>query len=189
MRISKYLSVILAMVVLVAPVAQAQVNSSTQSVNLSLSVSESLTLSATPGNITFNYNSGAGTASASGPITVSGSYNLNGEMNISVFAWLGSATQALASGTNFIPSSSVFASINGGTAGPCNNSAASTLGANHVNGGVVDGALCTSPYINQAGPFSQGNIPSTSVLLSLQSIPNLKAGTYTGVLNFQASAW
>ena len=98
-----------------------QLNSTASGVSLSMSVSESITVSATPSSVVFTYNSGAGTATTPTTINVTTNWNANGSrLQVGTVAYLGSSSAAL-SGPSNIPSGNVNASINGGTAQPCNN--------------------------------------------------------------------
>jgi len=197
MRIKKYISSLLAVVLCVTtlalPVAATQVTSTPASVSLSMTIGESVTLSATPANITFTYSSAnGGAATASGPITVSIAYNLAaGHTGVSAYAWLSSSTAAL-SGPSSIPSTSVLAAINGGTATVCNGTVSNggvTSVASAACGNVTDAAGSTHAIFNVTNPPAGSGNGTSTVLLSMNSLGNLTPGSFAGVINFEATAY
>lgn len=178
-------------------VVQAQTLSNTASVNLSMTISESVSITATPSNITFTYSpSGGGTATASGPITVVTTATLApGHTYLAVYGWVGSTTAALAGPSN-IPSSEVFANTTGnGTAPgatgagtvPCTGNTL-TVGLSGAQCGSIGGA---ADFLDEdaTGTISAGGqfTITDNVTLSLANLGTLTPGSYTGVINFQAS--
>jgi hypothetical protein len=191
-RIGRLTAIFLALALYVGA-AHAQssptLTSANASTNLNLTIAESLTVSA-PASVTFTgYNSAAGTASAPVFSVVTTGNLAAGHANIQTFGWLGSATAAL-SGPASVPSSQIFASINGGTASACNQSG--NLGTTYNVPGFVAGAVCSNVggalgfmITPPAGAFTQTN----TVLLTLQGATNLNPGSYTGVIVFQADTF
>lgn len=152
-----------------------QLNGPPASVSLTMTISESITVSVTPTAITFT-NAGT-TATASGPISVVTSWNVAaGRTAIDTVASLTSITAAL-TGPTVIPASSVFASINNGTATAC------TLASiNSVVGVGVSGALC--PDVFHTTPSAGSGSHTDTILLSLSGLAApLPSGTWTGTLN------
>lgn len=199
-KIKKYLSSVLvgilslAMLVMPATADATNVTSTASSVSLSMTVSESVTLSATPSNITFNYSSAnGGQATASGPITVSISYNLAAShTGVSAYAWLSSATAAL-SGPSNIPSTSVLASINSGTATACTGTIDDAVGVTGVAGAacgsVVDANGAGHAIFNVTAPPAGSGNGTVNLLLSMNSLGNLNPGSFAGVINCEAAAY
>jgi hypothetical protein len=188
---------VLAVMLLMGGIANAQTLSNQASVNLSMSVSESVSISATPANISFTYSpSGGGTATASGQITVVTTANLaSGHSYLNVYGFLSSATAAL-SGPSNIPSSEVFANTTGnGSMGSATGAGAVPCTGNFATVGV-QGAECGSiggpdDFLDSTRgaaltPGGQFTI-TDNVTLSLANLGTLTPGSYTGVINFQAS--
>ena len=153
------------------PTAVAQLTSNVATVNLSQSVNSSLTISASPASLTLTG------ATPTSPITVTTSWNIGSSWTIDVVAYFSSATAALSSGARNIPSSAVFGSANGGTA-------VAFTGTNADAGGVGAGTSIT--LYNNAGMPSGSSSRNDTLSLSIPSAGSLVAGSYTGVLNFQA---
>jgi hypothetical protein len=200
MQIRKVLgrvALILALMFLIVATANAQsIVSSTSQTSLNLSIGESLTVSATPASINFNnYSLGAGTATASSPISVVTTGNLApGHAWVVTWGYLSSPTAAL-SGPSNIPSSDVFAAIDGGAATACTNASA---GSAQYIAGVVSGATCASqvgaaggngPIGAQQNPPAGAYSQTDSIVLSLSGASNLLPGTYSGVITFVAGAF
>jgi hypothetical protein len=178
----KQLAVVgLALVMLFGPgLAEAQataLNSAPATVTLSLTVSETVTVSATPANITFSAPNG-GASTASGPISVVTSWNGTSRTSISTVAWFNTAGQALAGPISIAPSS-VFASINGGTATACTQATPAP-----VTGIGLTGQFCPIVFTQNLPP--QVGTHTDTILLSMSGLPALAAGTYTGTLNIEA---
>jgi|HubBroStandDraft_4_1064222.scaffolds.fasta_scaffold49352_2 hypothetical protein len=183
---------ILALLVFAMP-AHGQTYSNTSQVTVTLPISESLTVSATPANVTLaNYSYANGTASASSVISVSTTGNLAPGHNwVFTAAWFSSVGAAL-SGPSNVPSSDLFAAIDGGPATACT---APTDG--DVIPGTVSGAICAAttgynPNLgsisfqqNPAGPYSAND----TIQLTLAGAPGLAAGSYVGTLNISAGAF
>jgi hypothetical protein len=196
-------ALVAAIILLAVGTVHAQTISNTASVNLNLNISESLTVSASVPSVDFSssYSASAGTATAP-VINVTTSGNLlPGHAWVATYAYLGSASAAL-SGPSNIPSSDVFASINGSTPLPCTGTAkeqGAELGQT-VAGSVV-GAACSSSNGTSffgagsgiigfsqsppAGPYSQAD----AVTLTLANVPNLMPGAYAGTITFVVLAF
>jgi hypothetical protein len=154
--------------------ANAQINSNAASVSLSFTSSASLSITVTPGSISF---SPAGVASSL--ITIVTTWNLpNSYHGILGFAYFSSST-ALSNSGPTIPASGVMASTDGGAP------VAFTQG--DPNGGSNGIQYTGNANINfPAKPFSGSQ--TDTVLLSIPNTGSYSPGTYTGVLNFLATA-
>jgi hypothetical protein len=159
--------------------SQAQTASNAAAVSLTFAVASSLTVTATPGSIVFTRTS-LRNATASAAIAVVTSWNLTvGGGNVFTVAYFGTIAAAMTDGTLNIPSSDVFASINGGTAAAC------TLANVNVAAGNP-GAICPQIY-GGIGIASQGS-HSDTILLSLTSPTDFPVTSYTGTITISAQA-
>ena len=158
---------------------QAQTASNAAAVAMTFTVASSLTVTATPGSIVFTLTNPKN-ATASAPIAVVTSWNLAvGGGNIFTVAYFGSITAALTDGTLNIPSSDVFASINGGAASACTMANVNVAAGN-------PGAICPQIY-GGIGVTAQGS-HTDSILLSLTSPTNFPVTSYAGIITISAQA-
>jgi hypothetical protein len=182
LKFSKNVSLIigaLALNLMPVPQSQAQTTSNAAAVAMTFAVASSLTVTATPGSIVFTL-ANPRNATASAPISVVTSWNLAvGGGNVFTVAYFGSITAALTDGTLNIPSSDVFASINGGAAAAC------TLANVNVAAGNP-GAICPQIF-GGIGVTAQGS-HSDSILLSLISTANFPVTSYAGTITISAQA-
>jgi hypothetical protein len=160
------------------------VTSQAQPVAISLNVSESITLSCTPASITMTYNTN-GTATASGPIACTTAWNLaNGHTGRGLFAWFSDPNAGLTSALGSIPTSEIFASVNGGSSLACNQT------PNQIPSGGVIGAFCGTGTGQISNLQNIGTNPQTdTILLSMQGLGTLPPANFTGTLNFFAEAF
>lgn len=169
---------ILAALLVIAPLQSfAQPSMATTSVALTYMVGESLTVSATPSALTIPSN-----GSLSSPVTVTSSWNLTGgtgETTLELDAWLGSATSALAYGSNSIASSAISAtettSLAGGTVG--------ATACTKTVGGSPAGAACPPIFVQSlTGGFNLNSTDTSSTIALAVASDGYTAGTYTGTL-------
>jgi hypothetical protein len=168
------------------PCAATQVTSNTASVALSMNVSESLSITATPATISFTP-SGT-TATASGPITVTTSWQLNStRASLYTAAYFSTPSSALANGSSLIPSSDVFASVDSATAAACSGTSLPMAGLG-ISGGMcgTNGIIFNGGSQLSGGTFTGSH--SDTILLSMQGLPTLNAGSYSGTLTIVAAA-
>jgi hypothetical protein len=153
--------------------AMASTSSNVATVALSVTVTNSITIAATPGNISFTAPSGA----ASGPISITANWNLsNASTNFVLDAYFLTPTAAL-TGPTSIPSSSVFGSVNSGTATAFTATDSSNTAA------TVGGTLQIF-----RGSIAATGTQTDSLLLSINGLSGTTPGTYTGTLNISAQA-
>jgi len=157
--------------------APAQANASA---TLSWSNAETLTASISTPALVFTPVAGVPTTSS---FSTTATWNLGGtETKVFEEFYLGSATAALSSGANLIPSSDVFLG-QGGAPAPCTNNA--QAGGNTV--GIPAGAECQ----NWLTALTAGNKNSSHTMsnwvLTLQNVATANAGTYSGVFNYSVS--
>jgi hypothetical protein len=162
------------------------INSNAGSVALSMTVGESLSVSATPATISFTPSGSA--ATASGAITVTTSWQLAATRSqLYTVAYFSTPTSALVNGSSVIPASDIFASVDSGTAAACNGTSLPMSGL-----GISGGMCGTSGIIFNGGSQLSGGTFTGShndtILLSMQGLPALNAGTYSGTLTIVAAA-
>jgi hypothetical protein len=159
--------------------SQAQTTSNAAAVTMTFAVASSLTVTVTPGSIVFT-RTNSKNATASAPIAVVTSWNLAvGGGNVFTVAYFGTIAAALTDGTVNIPSSDVFASINGGTASACTLANVNVAAAN-------PGAICPQIF-GGIGVTAQGS-HSDSILLSLTSPTDFPVTNYAGTITISAQA-
>ncbi len=175
--IQKVLLAVAILGVTFAPGANAgQIFTGPQAVNVSMNVTASVTLSCSPASLTFTYDPVAATGTASGPITCASTWALDSSKSqFYTYVYVSSTTAALTNGSTNIPASDVFATINGGSTSPCTGTDG-TLGAV-----ITPGTLCGNFGWNFPGTPLTGSGTNT-IVLSMANLPQLSAGTYTGVV-------
>ena len=165
----------LALLLAVAPVSHAQLNSNIANVNLNAVLGESLTVVASPGTVNFTL-APNGPINGSAPVAIQTQWALaTGRTNVSLYVYFATAT-ALTDGVDNIPTTAV---------------------AGSVNGGAFAAITAASPFsANSEQVFSQALTPATlnatrndTVTLRIDTTGlGLPAATYTGVLNVRAQA-
>ncbi len=182
-RIPFLLPVCLGLAALLAPAAQAQLNSTAATVTLNATLTETLTVAATPNNVSITLVSG-GPATTTTAVAITTSWTLKSSRS-SVVLYSSFATPSAAltdGGTNTIPSSLVYGQVASGT--PTSYTAytqSNTLGT--ASGGLL--------LFTQAISSSNRNSSRSDNLyfkIDLTSVPQQSAGTYTGVVTLQAQA-
>jgi hypothetical protein len=175
---------LLALVVLsLASLASAQLNSGAQTINLNATLAESLTLSLSGNSVNFTLAAGSTTNAGSTNITATTAWVLKpGRTAVTVDAYFtdGAAALSDAAGDN-IPSSAFKVSNNGGPSNALTNTVAfgaSNAGLRLRNTGIT-GA-------NKSATVT--DVMAFNIDLSGGTLPQLPAATYTGTLNIQAQA-
>lgn len=167
---------VLALVLVVAPVSHAQLNSNTANVNLNAVLGESLTVVASPGTVNFAL-APNGPVLGSAPVAIQTQWALAaGRTNVSLFVYFASATALTDGAGDNIPTSSVAGSVNGGGFSAIN--AASVFSANSLQ--VFSQALTAATMNVTRNDTVNLRIDTTGL--------GLPAATYTGVLNVRAQA-
>ena len=161
------------------PQAKAQTASNQAAVTMTFNVNSSLTVAATPATLAFTQTD-ARDATAAGPISVVTSWNLTaGGVTVFTDAYFSSIPAALTDGTLNIPTSDIFASINGGTAAACTLTDANVPAA-------LAGATC--PQVFTAAAVAAVGTHTDTILFSLVSPTDFQASTagYAGTLTISA---
>jgi Tfp pilus assembly protein PilV len=176
---------LLVVVIGIASLASAQLNSAAQPIALNAQLAESLTLSLTANAVNFTLTAGSGSNAGSTNITATTAWILKpGRTQVTVDAFFATAAAALTDGgtpANNIPSSAFFISDNGG--------AAAALVNNVAFGGANAGLRLATVAITGANKnSSRTDNMAFNINLTGGTLPQLPAGTYTGTLNIQAQA-
>jgi hypothetical protein len=115
------------------------------------------------------------------PVSVTTTWDLNAGTNVVLVGSFATPAQALASGTNYITSTYVKGSMNGG-AFAAFTQAGVTAGANTVGSAGGSLTLFTQGSATTAGTRTD----NLGLEIDLTGHPNLVPGTYSGTLNLQA---
>lgn len=160
---------------------------------LNATMSESLTVKVTGGpNVNFTLAPNRASNSGSTTSTIQTTWVLNpGRLLVTLWAWVPNGGAALTDGVgDNIPASAVTAAASGsGSAGGALNSSVSGGG-----GGVpafITPASATGVRIGQVFVLFNTAGSTTTTLtwnINTTSVPQLAAGTYTGIVNIQAQA-
>jgi hypothetical protein len=156
--------------------------SAVSSVQLSYVVGESLTITGVPPSLTFT----GSPIPATGPLSVTTTWVLTSSrsrVDIALFFQTPSAALTDGAGDN-IPSSQVFANINGGTFSACNSSAV----APELSGSTVSGGICGANANTAITTANDSGNRTDSFVFQLQGLGALPAATYTGQINLIAGA-
>lgn len=182
---TNFLRVVTVAVVVVgmASLASAQLNSAAQPIALNATLAESLTLNLSASAVNFTLAAGSATNAGSTNITATTAWVLKpGRTQVVVDAYFANAAAALTDGAgDNIPSSAFYISDNGGASAPLVNTVA--FGA--ANGGL---ALATVAITGANKNSSRTDNMAFNINLSGGTLPQLPAATYTGTLTIQAQA-
>lgn len=158
----------------------AQVGLTSTVATVSLTATKNATLSVTPNvgtatlaSITDNSNANNFT-----PVSLTTAWNLTAGSSVRLVGWFGTPAQALANGTDFIPSSKVEGRVNATAYAPFTGSAVGGVG-------VAGGSLQLFSQGVGAGSFLGSRIDQLDLRLDLTGTTTM-AGNYTGTLNLQA---
>ena len=167
----------------IAAGAQAQVSSNIQGVTLTASKGQLVTLG-TPSPTTqavAMVDNAINAYSAPFSITVAWDVNNSTTTTVKLVGYFATPAQALANGTDYIPSSRIETSVDGGTTWvPVNGAAVGGVGT--TGGSVV---LFTSP-VTQGGNRSGSQVVTFLARINLVGAPAAASGTYSGTLVLMA---
>ncbi len=159
-------------------VAQVGLTSNVATVALTATKNATLTVSpnastATLASITDNSNVNNFT-----PVSLTTAWNLTGGSTVRLIGWFATPTQALANGTDFIPSSKVEGRVNATAYAPFTSAAVAGVG-------VAGGSLQLFSQAVGAGSYFGTRTDQLDLRLDLTGTTTM-AGDYTGTLNLQA---
>jgi hypothetical protein len=160
--------------------ARAQVGLTSNLATVALTATKSPTLSITPtaavatlASITDNSN-----ANVFSPLSITTAWNLTAGASVRVVGWFGTPAQALANGTDFIPSSKVEGRVNAVPYAPFTGAPVGAVG-------VAGGSLQLFSQAVGAGTYFGTRTDLLNLRLDLTGTTTM-AGDYTGTLNLQA---
>jgi hypothetical protein len=178
-------STLIATACLASCTAYAQINSNTATVNLNAILGESLTIAASPSTVNFTLAAGAA-ANGSTPVTVTTSWVLSrSRASVNLYAWFATPAAALSDGgtpANNIASSLVLGQVTTGS--PTTFTAFSGTTALGTAGGGLQLFTQAITSTNRAANRSD----NLNLRIDLTTVPQLPAGTYTGILTLQAQS-
>jgi hypothetical protein len=160
--------------------ARAQVGTLSNIPTIALTATKEATLTVTPStavatlaSITDNSNANVFT-----PVSITTDWNLTAGSTVDLIGWFGTPAQALANGSDFIPSSRVEGRVNAVAYAPFTGAAVGGVG-------VAGGSLQLFSQAVAAGSFFGTRTDQLELRLDLTGATTL-AGDYTGTLNLQA---
>jgi hypothetical protein len=112
------------------------------------------------------------------PVNITTAWNLTAGSSVRLIGWFGAPAQALANGSDFIPSSRVEGRVNATAYAPFTAAAVGGVG-------VAGGSLQLFSQAVAAGSFFGTRTDQLDLRLDLTGVTTL-AGDYTGTLNLQA---
>jgi hypothetical protein len=165
----------------ISPVALAQLNSSTSAVTLSATLPESVGITPSASTITWTALTPGASTGADSTLSITTAWVLaSSRSSVELDASFSSASQAMANGSNYIPSSSIFGAVSGAdTLSSTAFTASTTLGTAGAGLTVFSHTL-TSDF-----NATRTDVLTLSINLNSLTIP---AGVYTGTLTLQAQA-
>jgi hypothetical protein len=169
-----------ALLLVTASPTLAQVGLTSNVATVSLTATKNPTLSVTPtvSSATLASITDGSNANNFSPVSLTTSWNLTGGASVLLVGWFATPAQALANGTDFIPSSKVEGRIGAAAYAPFNNAAVGGVG-------VAGGSLQLFSQGVGAGSFFGTRTDQLDLRLDLTGTTTL-AGDYTGTLNLQA---
>lgn len=169
-----------ALLLLGGSTALAQVGLTSNVATVALTATKNATLTVSPnasaatlGSITDN-----STANNFSPVSLTTAWNLSAGASVRLIGWFGTPSQALANGSDFIPSSKVEGRVGAAAYAPFTGAAVAGVG-------VAGGSLQLFSESVGAGLFFGSRTDQLDLRLNLTGTTTL-AGDYTGTLNLQA---
>ncbi len=160
--------------------ARAQVGTTSNVATVALNATKAATLSVSPAasvatlaSITDGSNANVFT-----PVSITTAWNLTGGSSVRLVGWFGTPAQALANGSDFIPSSRVEGRVGATAYAPFTGAAVGGVG-------VGGGSLQLFSQAVAAGTFFGSRTDQLDLRLDLTGVTTM-AGDYTGTLNLQA---
>jgi hypothetical protein len=160
--------------------ARAQVGTTSNVATVALTATKAATLSVTPAASVATLASITDGSNANNftPVSVTTAWNLTAGSSVRLVGWFGTPAQALANGSDFIPSSRVEGRVGATAYAPFSGAAVGSVG-------VAGGSLQLFSQAVAAGSFFGARTDQLDLRLDLTGITTL-AGDYTGTLNLQA---
>ncbi len=160
--------------------ARAQVGLTSNVATVALSATKAATLSVSPSASTATLASITDGSNANdfGPVSLTTSWNLTAGSSVRLIGWFGTPAQALANGTDYIPSSKIEGRVGATAYAPFTGAAVAGVG-------VAGGSLQLFNESVGAGTRFGSRTDQLDLRLDLTGTTTV-AGDYTGTLNLQA---
>ena len=180
---SRWMNALLAATALflfVATNASAQAGLTSNVATVALTATKAATLSVSPATSVATLASITDGSNANNftPVSLTTSWNLTAGSSVRLVGWFGTPTQALANGTDLIPSSKVEGRVNATAYAPFTGAPVGAVG-------VAGGSLQLFSQAVAAGSYFGTRIDQLDLRLDLTGTTTM-AGDYTGTLNLQA---
>ncbi len=163
--------------------AEAQVGTQSNAVTVALTATKNATISLTAASSALALTGGIvdnSNANQFPPLNVTLDWTLLSGSSLQLVGWFGTGTQALANGTNFIPSSRVEGKLS--TAATWSPFSGAAVGGT----GVAGSSLVLENIALSAANLTSTATRTVDLRLNLAGAPNTVAGDYTGTLNLRA---
>lgn len=163
-----------------AGTAGAQVGTTSNVATVALTATKAATLSVTPTASTATLASITDGSNANNftPVSLTTAWNLTAGSSVRLVGWFAAPAQALANGSDFIPSSRVEGRVGAAAYAPFSGAPVGSVG-------VAGGSLELFSQSVGAGTFFGSRTDQLDLRLDLTGVTTL-AGDYTGTLNLQA---
>jgi hypothetical protein len=160
--------------------ARAQVGTTSNIPTIALTATKEATLTVTPATSVASLASitDGSNANVFTPVSITTEWNLTAGSSVDLIGWFGTPAQALANGSDFIPSSRVEGRVNATAYAPFTGAAVGGVG-------VAGGSLHLFAQAVAAGTFFGTRTDNLELRLDLTGATT-RAGDYTGTLNLQA---
>ena len=160
--------------------ARAQVGLTSNVATVALTATKAATLSVTPTSAVATLASitDGSNANVFTPVSLTTAWNLTAGSSVRMVGWFGTPAQALANGTDFIPSSKVEGRVNATAYAPFTGAPVGAVG-------VAGGSLQLFSQAVGAGTYFGTRTDVLNLRLDLTGTTTM-AGDYTGTLNLQA---
>lgn len=160
--------------------ARAQVGTTSNVATVALTATKAATLSINPAASTATLASITDGSNVNNftPVSLTTAWNLTAGSSVRLVGWFGTPAQALANGSDFIPSSRVEGRVGATAYAPFTGAAVGGVG-------VAGGSLQLFSQTVAAGSFFGTRTDQLDLRLDLTGVTTL-AGDYTGTLNLQA---
>ena len=169
-----------ALLLLGASSALAQVGLTSNAATVALTATKNATLTVSPNASTATLASITDNSNANNftPVSLTTAWNLTAGSSVRLVGWFAAPAQALANGTDFIPSSKVEGRVGASAYAPFTSAAVGGVG-------VAGGSLQLFSQAVAAGSYLGTRTDQLDLRLNLAGTTTL-AGDYTGTLNLQA---
>jgi hypothetical protein len=160
--------------------ARAQVGTLSNIPTIALTATKEATLTVTPATSVASLASitDGSNANVFTPVSITTEWNLTAGSSVDLIGWFGTPAQALANGSDFIPSSRVEGRVNAAAYAPFTGAAVGGVG-------VAGGSLQLFSQAVAAGTFFGARTDQLELRLDLTGATT-RAGDYIGTLNLQA---